>query len=92
MSLSFDDELEQINEFKLKKKEIINPDVKNDLKIIPKFLTNEERMNIYKEEVKKTEKIEKEREKKCKENKQIYISSKYNRNKYAYLSGKNKIK
>ena len=83
MSLSFDDDLGEVNEFKLKKKEIINPDVKKDLKIVPVFLSNEERKNIYNEEIKRIDHVEKEREKKCKEHKQTYIQLKYNKNKYS---------
>lgn len=82
MSLSFEDDIgEEVNEFKLKKKETINPDVKNDLKITPKFLSSEERKTIYNEEIKKIELREKEREKICKENKRLCIGAKYNKQK-----------
>lgn len=88
MSCSFeDDELEQVTNFTFKKKEKINPDIKIDSKIVPKFLSNTERKNIYTEEVKKLEIKEKEREKICKEHNKLYLTSKPGKYTNSYSSG-----
>lgn len=85
MSLSFDDdELGEVTEFKLKKTEIVNPEVKKDTKITPVFLSNEDRQKIYLEELRKIDQKGKEREKLIKENVSLYLNSRDGR----YISGK----
>lgn len=82
MALSFDDqEMEQVTEFKIKKKEsLVNHDGIKENKIIPVFLSSEDRERLAKEELKKLELKQKEREKAVKENMNLYLNSRDGKN------------
>ncbi len=77
MALSFEDEeFDQVTEFKIKKKEsLVNPELVKDNKMVPVFLSIEDREKLAKEELKKLEFKEKEREKAVKEHLNLYMHS-----------------
>lgn len=77
MALSFEDEeMNQVTEFKIKKKEsLVNPDLVKENKMVPVFLSSEDREKLAKEELKKLDLKEKEREKVVKENLNLYLHS-----------------
>jgi len=78
MALSFEDEdIQQVTEFKIKKKEsLVNSDLAKENKITPTYLSSEDRERLYKEELKKLEAKEKEREKAVKEHLYLYLNAK----------------
>ncbi len=82
MALSFEDEeMDQVTEFKIKKKENnINTELAKENKIAPVYLSSEDREKLYKEELKKLKQKERDREKAVKENLNLYLNSRDGKN------------
>jgi uncharacterized protein (UPF0297 family) len=87
MALSFEDEeMDQVTEFKIKKKEnLVNPNMNKENKIVPVFLSSEDREKLAKEELRRLQIKEKDREKAVKDNMNLYLHSRNRKNSGNFL-------